>query len=193
MDTQLTISWPDALKLTVPAVTPFVLFFISGWYNRKQEMQTKAESVRRSIVETSPNLPAALGALDIIANDLKNGKVTIVHFDIPVTTTTLAARLAELDTCNSYVYSQYTSFAEISRNGAGLLLELLKAVAISPTVSVPLQQAVESQIKALKGDFIILAEQEVLVLKALATIISFDPQVISASQSAISSARKLLK
>jgi hypothetical protein len=162
------LTWSDVIKLAVPVLASVGLLLVKQWYERRTERRAKQESLWRGIDHESTYLGPSLDAVDDVARSFNEGSISLVQLDIPKTLADQAARLAELDSRRSYVYSAYVSDAELVRNGLAFYRDLTKSHICAPEQSQALiAHAMAAQALSLKGDLLKLAKSELAVLEAI--------------------------
>lgn len=173
METSAELSYVDILKLCIPFLFALVLVWVRHYYVLSSERRNKNLHLWRGIKEEFDNCVNGKKALNQTLERLKNNKIIFFALDIPCSLTDYAKRLAELECKTSYLYSDYVSKVDMVRKGHELLQSLLSKAAfqdLSATNTAPrIKAAIRSQIDALKGDIMLLAEAEILLMNYIAS------------------------
>lgn len=169
MNTQGILSYADILKLTIPFVFALIMVWVKHYYENYKERKNKNSHLWKGIKEEFDNCTKGMYALDRTLSKLNNDIIVFFGLDIPESLTNYAKRLAELECKKSYLYSDYASKVEIVRKGHNSLQSLLRQAAFydlsDEKIACRIKKAIGSQIKAIKGDLILLAEAELLLMR----------------------------
>ena len=169
MPEQDLLSYTDIVKLTIPFLFALFLIWAKYFYDNYRERINKISHLWKGIKEEFDNCTKGKSALNDTFDYLNKNIIVFFGLDIPETLTNYSKRLAELEFQKSYLYSDYASKVEIVRKGHISLQSVLTQAIFQDLEDDKkggrIKKAIESQISALKGDLIKLAEAELLLMK----------------------------
>ena len=161
----------DMIKLIVSFLVALLSIWFKDFYDKRQERKYKNEHLWRGIKDQFEDCSKGIQALEKTETCLNKNEICFFALDIPQTLTDYSKRLSELEFKSSYIYSDYASKAEIIRNGHKTLQAMLSQAVFQDLKnnvnSESIKGAIKSQINALKGDFIVLAEAEIVMMKCI--------------------------
>ena len=161
------LSWLDILKLCVPFIFSIILLWFKEWFTSHRERKGKEAYLWKAIIQESGELCSAFKELDLIAKSAQE-RPRIVALSVSANIILSANRMAELDTRNAHVYSEYSAHTELVAKGLEFLRELIKErITAEEPVNPNLALGIVAQTEALKDDLLTLAQREIEVLNVI--------------------------
>jgi len=189
------LSNSDVIKLFIPFLFSIILIWLKILYDRFIERRYKNEHIWRGIKQQFDDCIKGTNALNKTWMKLyKDGLIIYFSIDFPQSLIEYSKRLTELEWKNSYIYSEYISNIEIVKCGHKNLQILLNQATfhnLKEQEGVKIKSAIESQICALKIDFITLAVSELELVKYIQKKYRKDKQEISKMQLLLDEAKNL--
>lgn len=169
MDNQDLLTFADVLKLIITFLFALILIWAKVFYEERQERRHKNEHLWRGIKQGFDNCIKGIDALNTTLDYLNKDVIVFFGLDIPQTLTDYSKRLSELENKKSHLYSDYFSKAEILRKDHNFLQTILSQAAFQDlkdaNVGERIKKAIQSQINAMKGDFIELTNAELELMR----------------------------
>jgi hypothetical protein len=191
-----TMTWVDAIKLSVPFVTAILMVWIKAAIESWLARRNKQKALSRVLSDELSDAQKTAEAFSRIAGSAAAGKMRLVALDLSSLIPKLAVDLAEIDATRAYRYAELASFAEIVNKGLGRLsaFTMSRVTAATAEIRDQIDRTIFGQAKITATDYVNFCDAELAVLNAIPPESRYpDEQAMRTLAKQIEDARKVLE
>jgi len=186
--------WFEVMKLLVPLAVALIALWAKEWYVTRNERIALMRLLSKNLATELGMLPDNIAEFIKIPKKLEKEGFCIFVSQMTEWYFPTAARLAQLDYTNVFIYSNFSSRAKhVEASSLNLQGLLNSAMSASEEEKSLYQKAVAKNARALQRDFISYAEACHEVLKALAHQTETSSDILASTEVNLAKAKELLE